>query len=443
MLTSLWNEFLGSFEKNKKDAPVIASILKQVYPLELTEGGIVLGCDNNGVKIYIEKRVGELERLLSLHLKTKTSIQIVIKPKKQKNASPAPLLTFQPSMDDVFTKAGLHAKYRFENFAVSSTNNVAFAAAQAVSKNIGASYNPLFLYGGVGVGKTHLTQSVARIALEKNPNAKVYFCPGDRFTNELIESFQDKSTVRFRKKYRNLNILAIDDIQFIAGKQAVQEEFFHTFNTIVSSGGQVILTSDRPPHEIKNLEDRLRSRFSGGLIVDIQSPDFELRTAILLIKAREKEIELSIDAAKVIAEQISDTRALEGTLLSIYAKTLGKKEGIDLEDIEGFFQHKDERKKQKVSPHDIIKAVCSYYNVKQSQIKSPERTENLSFPRQIIMFLLRHELGLKYEEIAQMLKKKDHTTVLHGSDKIGALLIKNPSFKEEVDRIIKSLFLST
>ncbi|MBI4974077.1 chromosomal replication initiator protein DnaA [Candidatus Roizmanbacteria bacterium] len=443
MLPSLWNGFLNSFAKVNGEAPVIVSILKQLYPIELTEGGLVLGCGNNGVKIYVEKRIKELEGLLSLHLKSKTLITIVVQPKKQKSESPAPLLTFQPSMDDVFTKAGLHAKYRFENFAVSSTNNVAFAAAQAVSKNIGTSYNPLFLYGGVGVGKTHLAQSVARVALEKNPNHKVYFCPGDRFTNELIESFQDKSTVRFRKKYRNLNILAIDDIQFIAGKQAVQEEFFHTFNTIVSSGGQVILTSDRPPHEIKNLEDRLRSRFSGGLIVDIQSPDFELRTAILLIKAREKEIELSIDAAKVIAEQVSDTRALEGTLLSIYAKTLGKKEGIDLEDIEGFFQHTDERKKQKISPHDIIKAVCSYYNVKQSQIKSPERTENLSFPRQIIMFLLRRELGLKYEEIAHMLKKKDHTTVLHGSDKIGALLIKNPSFKEEVDRIIKSLSLST
>lgn len=444
MLPSLWSGFLNSFEKVNGEVPVIVSILKQLYPIELTEGGLVLGCGNIGVKMYAEKRIKELEDRLSLHLKSKIKVVIVVQPKKQKAAtSETPLLTFQPSMDDVFSKAGLHAKYRFENFAVSSTNNVAFAAAQAVSKNIGASYNPLFLYGGVGVGKTHLAQSVARVALEKNPNHKVYFCPGDRFTNELIESFQDKSTVRFRKKYRNLNILAIDDIQFIAGKQAVQEEFFHTFNTIVSSGGQVILTSDRPPHEIKNLEDRLRSRFSGGLIVDIQAPDFELRTAILLIKAREKEIELSIDAAKVIAEQVSDTRALEGTLLSIYAKTLGKKEGIDLEDIEGFFQHKDERKKQKVSPHDIIKAVCSYYNVKQSQIKGSERTENLSFPRQIIMFLLRHELGLKYEEIAHMLKKKDHTTVLHGSDKIGAMLIKNPSFKEEVDRIIKSLSLST
>jgi chromosomal replication initiator protein len=443
MLPSLWSGFLNSFKKVNGETPVIVSILKQLYPVELTEGGLVLGCENAGVKMYTERKIKELEGLLSLHLKSKTRVSIVVQPKKQKAAQPpAPLFSFQPSMDDVFARAGLHTKYRFENFAVSSTNNVAFAAAQAVAKNIGVSYNPLFLYGGVGVGKTHLAQSVARVVLEKNPNANVLFCPGDRFTNELIESFQDKSTARFRKKYRNLSVLAIDDIQFIAGKLAVQEEFFHTFNTVVSSGGQIILTSDRPPHEIKNLEDRLRSRFSGGLIVDIQAPDFELRTAIVLIKAREKEIGLSIEAAKVIAEQVSDTRALEGALLSIYAKTLGKEEAIGLDDIEGFFQQKDERKKQRVSPHDIIRAVCSYYNVRQSQIKGPDRAERLSFPRQIVMFLLRRELGLKYEEIALMLKKKDHTTVLHGSDKIGALLIKNPAFKDELDRITNSLSLS-
>lgn len=443
MLQSIWNDFLKVFEKNKDAAPVVLSVLKQLHPLELTETQMVLGCENLGVKLYLEKKLTGVEKLLSGHLHKRTSISIIVQPKKQKVAAPEPLLTFQPSMEDVFQRAGLHAKYRFENFAVSSTNNVAFAAAQAVAKNPGTSYNPLFFYGGVGVGKTHLAQSVARTLLEKTPNAKVLFCPGDRFTNELIESFQDKSTARFRKKYRHLQILAVDDIQFIAGKQAVQEEFFHTFNTIVSSGGQVILTSDRPPGEIKNLEDRLRSRFSGGLIVDIQSPDFELRTAILLIKAKEKEIELSIDAAKIIAEQVGDTRALEGTLLSIYAKTLGKKEGIDLEDIEGFFQKKDERKQTKVSPHDIIKSVCSYYNVKQSQIKSSSRAENISHPRQIIMFLLRRELGLKYEEIAYMLKRKDHTTILHGSDKIGRMIIKNPAFKQEVDRITSSLILST
>ncbi|SRR3989339_182930 len=442
MLQSVWVGFLESLEKDKDKSPVIPSLLKQLYPLELTDEAFVLGCENIGVKLYLEKKIKEIERGLSAHLHKKTSIKIVVKQKKLKKEHQEPLLTFQPTMEDVFVRAGLHAKYRFENFAVSSTNNVAFAAAQAVSKSPGSSYNPLFLYGGVGVGKTHLAQSIARVVLEKKPQNKVYFCPGDRFTNELIEAIQEKNTARFRKKYRYLNILVVDDIQFIAGKQTIQEEFFHTFNTIVSSGGQVILTSDRPPSEIKNLEDRLRSRFSGGLIVDIQSPDFELRTAILLIKAKEKEIELSMEAAKIVAEQVGDTRALEGTLLSIYAKTLGKKEGIDLEDIEKFFRSKNEQKKTKITPQDIIKAVCSYYNVKQSHIKGPDRSENIAFPRQIVMFLLRRELGLKYEEIAYMLKKKDHTTVLHGSEKIAGLLIKNPAFKEEVDRITNSLTLS-
>ncbi len=444
MLQSIWNDFLKVFEKNKDSAPVVASVLRQLHPVELTDTEFVLGCENLGVKLYLEKKLPEVETELSKHLNKKMGMRVVVQPKKQKaQAAAEPLLSFQPSIEDVFVRAGLHTKYRFENFAVSSTNNVAFAAAQAVSRNPGTSYNPLFLYGGVGVGKTHLAQSVARVALEKTPTAKVYFCPGDRFTNELIESIQEKNTAKFRRKYRNLQILVIDDIQFIAGKQTIQEEFFHTFNTIVSAGGQVILTSDRPPTEIKNLEDRLRSRFSGGLIVDIQEPDFELRTAILLIKAKEKEIELSIDAAKIIAEQVGDTRALEGALLSIYAKTLGRKEGIDLEDIEGFFQKKDERKQTRVTPHDIIKAVCSYYNVKQSQVKSALRAENVALPRQIIMFLLRRELHLKYEEIAYILKRKDHTTIIHGSEKISGMLIKNPAFKEEIDRITKSLILST
>ncbi len=444
MLSSLWEGFLKEFEKRKEQTPVLVSFVHQFSPLELSNDTLVLGCENAGVKLYVEKRIKEVEHALSQHLHKPTLIQIVITQKK-KSGRPTPdtpLLSFQPSLDDLFTRAGLHAKYRFDNFAVSPTNNVAFAAAQAVAKNPGTSYNPLFLYGGVGVGKTHVAQAAARSVLEKNANNRVLFCPGDRFTNELIESFQDKSTPKFRKKYRNLSVLVVDDIQFIAGKQAIQEEFFHTFNTIVSAGGQVILTSDRPPSEIKNLEDRLRSRFSGGLIVDIQEPDFELRTAILLIKAREKDIELGVDAAKVIAEQVKDTRALEGTLLSIYAKTLGKKDGIDLDEIENFFGSVQEKKIEKISPHDIIRAVCSYYNVRQSQIKSTMRTENLALPRQIIMYLLRRELKLNFEEIAYILKKKDHTTIIHGDRKISALMIKNPSFKEEIDRIVNSLSLS-
>jgi chromosomal replication initiator protein len=295
----------------------------------------------------------------------------------------------------------------------------------------------------VGVGKTHLAQAVGREILEADPQKRAVFCPGDQFTNELIESIRDKSTGRFRKKYRGIGLLIVDDIQFIAGKEHIQEEFFHTFNSVVSAGGQIILTSDRPPSSIKNLEDRLRSRFSGGLIVDIQPPDFELRSAILLIKAQEKNIEIDMSAAQTIAEQVADSRALEGALLSVYAKTLGRKDKIDLEAVEAFFSEKTEAAAKKLAPADIIKAVCSHYGVRQSQLKGPQRHDGIALPRQVAMFLLRRELRLKYEEIAYLLKRKDHTTVLHGENKINELLGKNPLFKQEVDRIVSTLGPST
>ena len=224
------------------------------------------------------------------------------------------------------------------------------------------------MYGGVGVGKTHIAQSIAKKILEDDRNKKIYFCPGDNFTNELIESIRGKTTGHFRKKYRYLNLLIVDDIQFIAGKNAVQEEFFHTFNAIASSGGQVILTSDRPPSAIKNLEDRLHSRFLGGLTVDIQPPDFELRSAILLIKAKEKGINIDIEAVKIIAERITDCRGLEGALLSIYAKVFGTKEQIDLEAVEMFFSKDNGEKKKRVNPSEVIRMVCSFYNIKQSHL---------------------------------------------------------------------------
>lgn len=343
----------------------------------------------------------------------------------------------------MFVKSGLHAKYNFDNFAVSSTNQVAYAAAQAISNNPGTAYNPLFLYGGVGVGKTHLAQSVARRMLEQDTNKKIFFCPGEHFTNEVIESIRENVTPKLRRKYRYLNLLILDDVQFIAGKTHIQEEFFHTFNSIISSGGQIILTSDRPPSEIKNLEDRLRSRFSGGLIVDIQPPDFELRTAILLIKAREKNIEIDIEAAKIIAEQVSDSRALEGTLLSVYAKILGTKEKIDLEVVESFFSEKTAIQVKKIQPPDVIKAVCLYYNIKPARIKDSIRTDAIALPRQIIMYILRVKLRLKQDEIAYILHRKDHTTIIHGVDKINALIMKNSLLKQDIDKILQSLSLST
>ncbi|MEK7096917.1 MAG: DnaA/Hda family protein, partial [Patescibacteria group bacterium] len=270
-----------------------------------------------------------------------------------------------------------------------------------------------------------------------------YFCPGDNFTNELIESIRGKSTGRFRQKYRYLNLLIIDDIQFIAGKNAVQEEFFHTFNSIASSGGQIILPSDRPPSAIKNLEDRLHSRFLGGLTVDIQSPDFELRSAILLIKAKEKNINIDIEAVKIIAERITDCRGLEGALLSIYAKVFGTKEQIDLEAVEVFFSKDSEVNKKRVNPSEVIKTVCSFYDIKQSHLKGPSRAASIAFYRQITMYILEKELGLTLIQVAELLNRKDHTTALHAKQKISNLILRDPNLKKEVDIITQSLFQST
>ncbi|MFH1827185.1 MAG: chromosomal replication initiator protein DnaA [bacterium] len=437
MLLAFWSGFLDKIVEEKEKNPTLYSLVKQLRPLDLTDFKIRLGCDNSGFAILLNKRASVLEKHLSEYANKKMTLEVVVIPKKKRKEEP--LFKFEPTIEDVFSKARLSSNFRFDNFAVSSSNQVAYAAAQAVSGSLSKAYNPLFLYGGVGVGKTHLAQAIARKTLESDPDKKTLFSPGDLFMNELIEAIREKNTPRFRRKYRALDLLIIDDIQFISGKNTVQEEFFHTFNTIVSFGGQVILTSDRSPKEIKNLQDRLRSRFSGGLTVDIQSPDFELRTAILLIKAREKNIPINIDVAKIIADQILDSRELEGTLLSIYAKALAKDGNITIETVEAHFSYEKEDGIKKTSPSDIVKTICSYYNIKLSHIKGAGRSERVALPRQVAMYLLRKELGLKFEEIAYVLKRKDHTTIMYGVEKISSAVIKDSVFKQEIDRIVLSL----
>ncbi|QQS44485.1 chromosomal replication initiator protein DnaA [Candidatus Roizmanbacteria bacterium] len=442
MLSSFWDSFLESISEKKEKNPIFFSILKDAQPVEIKGDILVLSCSSNGAKSYLDKKKEEIEDLVSFKAGKKTSVEIVIQEKKLDGT--APLLDFQPSKEDIYRKSGLNINYNFENFAVSPTNQIAFAAAQSVAKSPGVSYNPLFFYGGVGVGKTHLAQSIAKVILDQDSENNVYFCSSEKFMNELIESIRAKTTARFRKKYRSLNLIIVDDIQFLAGKQTVQEEFFHTFNSIVSAGGQVVLTSDRPPFEIRNLEDRLRSRFSGGLIVDIQQPDFELRTAILLIKAREKNIAIDMEAAKIIAETVLDTRSLEGTLLSLYARTLTSNlNRIDLSVVEDFFHAKTEHVKKRMSPQDVIKTVCSFYNIKQSHIKGATRKSTIALARQIVMYLLRTELDLNLEEVAYLVKRKDHTTVIHAINKVRERSMKDDSFRHEIEMITKSLQSST
>lgn len=443
LIPSYWKSFVKKLvEENKDKRSVIPSLLNQAKIVELNDDKISLSVASPGAYDFLAKRSHEIEQRFFNHSQKKIEIEFIVKMPSKKTVS-APLLSFEPSIEDVFAKAGLNKKYNFDNFAVSTSNQVAYAAAQAVVKNPGSAYNPLFLYGGVGVGKTHIAQSVAKKILEEDRNQKVYFCPGDNFTNELIESIRGKATGRFRQKYRYLNLLIIDDIQFIAGKNAVQEEFFHTFNAIASSGGQIILTSDRPPSAIKNLEDRLHSRFLGGLTVDIQPPDFELRSAILLIKAKEKNINVDIEAVKIIAERITDCRGLEGALLSIYAKVFGTKEQVDLEAVEMFFSQDNKESKKRVNPSDVIKTVCSFYNIKQSHLKGPSRAASIAFYRQITMYILLRELGLTLSAVAEMLNRKDHTTALHAKQKVGNLILHDLNLKKEVDTITQSLFQST
>jgi len=437
-----WSKFLQSLETEKDSNKIFVSILKQTSIKKLTENELEIQCSSRGVLDYCEKRRSEITERVFFTLSKRVNISFVVA--KNNNLKEAPLLDYMPAPEDIFKRAGINPNHTFDNFAVSTSNQVAFAASQSVASSLGKSYNPLFIYGGVGVGKTHLTQSIARVILEKDNESAVYFCSSEKFVNELIESIQKKNTAKFKKKYRSFKLLIIDDVQFIAGKQTVQEEFFHTFNTIVSSGGQVILTSDRPPFEIKNLEDRLRSRFSGGLIVDVSPPDFELRTAILLIKAKEKNIDIDIDSAKMIAELVLDTRSLEGTLLSLYARSLSLGNlGINLDLIENFFQSKKDVVKKRLSVSDIIKTVCSYYNIKVSDIKGETRKSDVAFARQVAMFILRTELNMNLEEVARNLKRKDHTTVIHAITKIREKQIKDVSFSQELNLIIKNIKQST
>ncbi len=442
MLFSFWETILSWSEKNKSEFPVLAPLLKQLQPLELTPEEFVLKTSTKGVLYFFEKRKNQLEQLIKKATSQKLKVKIVFEPSSKKK-KPTPLLDFSQSEEALFLKANLNPRFSFDNFAVSTTNQVAYAACQSIAEKPGRIYNPLFIYGGVGVGKTHLAQATGRKILESFPEKKVYFSTGDNFTNELIEAIRNRNTDSFRRKYRKLDVLIIDDVQFIAGKEAVQEEFFHTFNSVVSSGGQIILISDKPPDEIKKLENRLRSRFMGGLIIDIQPPDFELRTAILLIKAREKNIPIDIEAAKLIAERVKDTRALEGTLLTLYAKLLnsGNLDPKISYDFALEFLDKKSTTLKKLTLTEVIKAVASYYDIPVSRLKSSSRVSSIALARQVIMYIAREKLNLKLEEIALSLRRKDHTTVIHGVEKIKKLLMKDPIFKKELEQILESLNL--
>ncbi|MBP9820242.1 chromosomal replication initiator protein DnaA [Candidatus Woesebacteria bacterium] len=341
-------------------------------------------------------------------------------------------------------KIGLRADYTFETFAVSTTNEMAHAAATAVSNRPGDSYNPLFLYGGVGVGKTHLMHAIAHNILQNNTDAKIIYCTGEEFTNEIVDAIRNKRANAFKSKYRTATVLLIDDVQFLAGKNAVQEEFFHTFNALTKQQSQVVLTSDRPPHEINLLEDRLRSRFEAGLMIDIQQPTFELRTAILLVKSKAQMLDIPIELAKTIAAKVESARKIEGIITSIRSEVELKRRTISPELIEEILKTEIESKRPaiKASPSDIIRTVANHYKVKQAAVKGTRRVKDLVTARHIAMYLLKEELSLPLAEIGKWFSGRDHTTVLHAVRKIEKDLKFDDRTRQDVSALKTTLVAS-
>jgi chromosomal replication initiator protein len=363
-----------------------------------------------------------------------------------------------PRVEDLFSRAnmqsssvdralvvsrqiGLRPDYTFTTFAVSTTNEMAHAAATAVSNSPGGAYNPLFLYGGVGVGKTHLMHAIGNNILRNNPDTKIIYCTGEEFTNEIVSAIQTKKALKFKERYRTAQVLLIDDVQFIAGKNAVQEEFFHTFNALTKQASQIVMTSDRPPHEITLLEDRLRSRFEAGLMIDIQQPSFELRTAILLIKSAALNVMIPMELAQVIASKVDSARKIEGIITSIRSEVELKKRPVDMALIEDVLRPEVEKKKTvlKVSPADVLRAVANHYHIKQAAIKGQRRVAHLVHARHVAMYLLKEELGMPFTEVGRWFSNRDHTSAMHAIKKIERDLTQDELLQRDVSALRMSL----
>ncbi|MCL5775304.1 MAG: chromosomal replication initiator protein DnaA [Patescibacteria group bacterium] len=337
--------------------------------------------------------------------------------------------------------SGLNPKYTFDTLIIGKNNELAHAASQAVAKNPGTQYNPLFIYGGVGLGKTHLMQAVGHRILESSPK-KVLYVTSEKFTNDYINAISQKRMDDFKKAYREVDALLIDDIQFLAGKEGTQEEFFHTFNELRDNGRQIIITSDRPPKEIPAIEQRLISRFEWGMIADIQAPDLETRMAILRTKMEKRGVQIPEEILFYIAENIqNNVRELEGALnrLAIYQQMENR--GMVLEQAKSILASIVGAKKKVTSAKKIAEVVAEFYNISMEDLIKQSRKKEFVKPRQIAMYLIRRELDSSFPSIGDFFGGRDHTTVMHAVEKMGLLVKEKDGFKQEVDLILDKLFI--
>ncbi|MCM8831496.1 MAG: chromosomal replication initiator protein DnaA [Candidatus Omnitrophica bacterium] len=416
-----------------------------IAPLQfkkIEENSIFLEVPDEFFKNWVENNyLTKIKSVLAEISKNELNIQFIINPTLFKRPANKIFKTIQKNFqNEPLDSLKLNPRFTFQNFIVGASNRLAHAASLAVAGAPGKTYNPLFIYGGVGLGKTHLMQAIAHYIIAKNPQAKVKYLSSEKFTNELIFSIQNRSTDKFREKYRNADILLIDDIQFLAGKEASQEEFFHTFNVLYDYHKQIVISSDRPPKEIPKLEERLVSRFSWGLVVDIQPPDFETRVAILKKKIENEPIKIEDEVINFIAKNITtNIRELEGALVRLIAYSLIENKQITLELTKEILKDMVKEIHKKITPDIILEKVENYFGVLKEDLKRNKRSKNLVLPRQITMYLIRELTELSLPEIGSILGAKHHTTILYAHKKIKKDLVNNKKLVGIIDSILQEI----
>ena len=445
-LKDLWDKTLNII-KGELTEVSFNTWIKSCEPICISSNTIKISVPNSFTQDILEKRykdlvINSIEAACSKTYKLEFLIASEIQEAEEKE-----IRTKEPKKDSIAITVNdemssiLNPKYTFDSFVIGNSNRFAHAASLAVAESPAKAYNPLFIYGGVGLGKTHLMHAIGHYILQNNPSAKVAYVSSEKFTNELINAIKDDKNEEFRTKYRSVDVLLIDDIQFIAGKERTQEEFFHTFNTLHEANKQIILSSDRPPKEIPTLEDRLRSRFEWGLIADIQAPDFETRMAILKKKADVEKLNVPNEVMVYIATKIkSNIRELEGALIRIvaYSSLTNREITVDLatEALKDIISNKQ----NKSITIDLIQdVVAAYFNLRVEDLKSQRRTRNVAYPRQIAMYLSRKLTDMSLPKIGEEFGGRDHTTVIHAYEKISESLNNDESLENTINDITKKL----
>ena len=435
-INEYWNAALKIIEEESSSPVTFETWISPIVPYKIEGDSFILQIGDPFYRGMIQKRYLSLIRSA---IKTVTNRDYEIKIITDEHLPPIPknLSLAIPTS----SANNLNPRYIFSSFVVGNSNRMAHAASLAVAESPAQAYNPLFLYGNSGLGKTHLMHSIAHYILDKNPSTKVLYVTSETFTNELINSIQNNKNEEFRNKYRNIDVLLIDDIQFISKEEGTQEEFFHTFNALHESNKQIIISSDRPPKEIKTLEDRLRSRFEWGLIADIQAPDYETRIAILRKKVDTERLPVGNEVMAFIAKSIvSNIRELEGALTRIvaYATLTNQIVSIELAEtaLKDIF---NEKASIQITPHIIQEVVANYFNIHVEDIQSSKKPKNIAFPRQIAMYLCRKLLDISLPKIGKHFGDRDHTTVIYAVSKIEKSLKKDPSLQQTISELERQI----